>query len=95
MRAAVYVRISDDVEGGGLGVARQEADCRSLAASLGWDVTEVYCDNSVSAYSGKVRPAYQRMLADLEAGHVQALVVFDVDRLTRRPVEFEHVIDLA
>jgi site-specific DNA recombinase len=93
--AAVYVRISDDTLGSGLGVARQERDCRELAARLGWTVADIYCDNSVSAYSGKVRPAYVRMLGDLENGKAQALICWDVDRLTRRPVELEHVIDLA
>ena len=95
MLAAVYVRISDDTLGSGLGVARQERDCRELAARLGWTVADIYCDNSVSAYSGKVRPAYARMLGDLENGKAQALICWDVDRLTRRPVELEHVIDLA
>lgn len=95
MRAAVYVRISEDALGLGLGVARQERDCRELAAGLGWTVEDVYSDNSVSASSGKARPAYTRMLADLASGKVDALVCWDVDRLTRRPVELEHVIDLA
>ncbi|HEX9497165.1 MAG TPA: hypothetical protein VF926_01955, partial [Mycobacterium sp.] len=29
-RAGIYVRISDDREGRGLGVERQEEDCRAL-----------------------------------------------------------------
>lgn len=95
MLAAVYVRISDDSVGDGLGVARQERDCRELSDRLGWTVAEVYCDNSISAYSGKVRPAYERMLTDLAEGRRQALVCWDVDRLTRRPVELEQIIDLA
>jgi DNA invertase Pin-like site-specific DNA recombinase len=36
--AAIYCRISRDREGAGLGVQRQEEDCRQLAASLGWTV---------------------------------------------------------
>lgn len=35
------------------------------------------------------------MLADLEAGRVNAVVVWDLDRLTRRPIEIEEFIDLA
>ena len=42
MGAGVYVRISDDREGLGVGVARQEKDCRKLAEERGWQVTEVY-----------------------------------------------------
>lgn len=35
-RAAIYCRISDDREGAGLGVARQDVDCREQADRLGW-----------------------------------------------------------
>ncbi|MFQ6194156.1 recombinase family protein [Streptomyces sp. NPDC000405] len=61
-RAAIYVRISQDRGGAGLGVARQEADCRALCAQKGWDVVDVYPDNDVSAYSGAPRPKWQELL---------------------------------
>ena len=48
-KAAIYVRISRDREGAGLGVQRQEQDCRELAERLGWHVVGVYPDNDVSA----------------------------------------------
>jgi len=54
-----------------------------------------YVDNDTSAYSGRTRPNYERMLADIEAGKLGAVVVWDLDRLHRRPVELEHFIDLA
>jgi site-specific DNA recombinase len=66
--AALYARISSDQEGSGLGVARQLEDYRRLAESLGWSVAEEYVDNDLSAYSGKRRPAYERMLANLAEG---------------------------
>lgn len=93
--AAVYVRVSKDREGGGLGVARQEEDCRALCERIGWTVGDVYSDNDVSAYSGKPRPEWQRLIADVETGSVDAIAVWHVDRLTRSPVELEHVIALA
>ena len=49
LAAAIYARISRDREGAGLGVERQEADCRALAERLGWDVVAVYVDNDISA----------------------------------------------
>lgn len=94
-RAAIYCRISQDRAGAGLGVARQEADCRALIERRGWDVVDVYSDNDVSAYSGSPRPAWQRLLGDIEAGTVDAIVCWHVDRLTRSPRELEDVIDLA
>lgn len=94
IRASIYTRISAD-DGTGLGVERQERDCRDLAARLGWDVEGVYCDNDVSATRSKVRPAYQRMLQAVEAGRSTGIIVWDVDRLTRTPRELEDVIDFA
>lgn len=93
--AGIYVRISSDPTGRRLGVTRQRAACEDGAKKHGWTVHRVYEDNDVSAYSGKTRPQYQAMLADLEAGVIDAVVVWDLDRLTRRPIEIEHFIDLA
>jgi site-specific DNA recombinase len=94
-RAAIYVRISQDRGGAGLGIARQEEDCRALCARKGWEVVDVYPDNDVSAYSGAPRPKWQELLADINDGTVNAVVCWHVDRLTRSPRELEDVIDLA
>jgi site-specific DNA recombinase len=83
-RAVIYCRISQDREGAGLGVDRQEADCRQLADRLGWEVVAVHADNDLSAYSGKPRPGYQAMLTDLRAGAADAVIAWHTDRLHRR-----------
>ena len=93
--AAIYCRISRDGGGLGLGVIRQEELCRKLAAEKGWPVAEIYVDNDLSAYSGAPRPAYVRLLSDLQAGVVDAVLVVDQDRLTRYPRELEEFIVLA
>lgn len=90
--AAVYVRISSDQDGTALGVQRQVEDCKRLAEQLGWRVAQEYVDNDLSAYSGKARPAYERMLADLRDGYRDAVIVYHVDRLTRRPIELEQFL---
>ncbi|MBM0238435.1 recombinase family protein [Micromonospora sp. ATA32] len=95
VRAGIYARISDDREGHGLGVSRQEADCRKLAESRGWTVTATYVDNDVSATSRRKRPEYERMLDAIQAGDISAVICWDVDRLTRRPAELEVFIGLA
>src|SRR5215207_9820893 len=94
-RAALYLRISQDRNGQQLGVERQREDCVRYAAARGWDVAGLYVDNDVSASSGRRRPEYERMLADVVTGTVDAVVSWDLDRLHRRPVELERFIDLA
>jgi DNA invertase Pin-like site-specific DNA recombinase len=94
MRAGMYLRQSRDQNGTGLAIDRQREDCLKLCRERRWDPTE-YVDNDTSAYSGKPREHYERMLADIEAGKLDAVVVWDLDRLHRRPIELEHFIDLA
>lgn len=88
-RAGIYARISSDKDGEALGVARQIEDCERLAARKGWVVEERYVDNDVSAYSGRVRKEYRRLLDDLAAGVIDAVVVWHLDRLHRQPAELE------
>jgi site-specific DNA recombinase len=96
MRAGVYVRISRAKDGTTLGVDRQEPPCRELCIRKGWTVHEpIYCDNDLSAYSGKKRPQYQRLLQDARDGVISAIVAWDADRLTRLPVENEQLIELC
>ena len=92
--AAVYARISSD-DGTALGVKRQVADCRRLAAEMGWVIAEEYVDNDISAFSGKRRPGYERMLADVADGSRDAVIVYHADRLTRRPIELEQFVEVA
>ncbi|MFM9813571.1 recombinase family protein [Streptomyces scabiei] len=94
-RAVIYCRISQDRTGAGLGIERQREDCEALAQRNGWDVVEVYVDNDISAYSGKKRPGYRRMLADLDDGTATVVIVWHTDRLTRSIVELEEYIDLS
>lgn len=93
--AAVYARISSDQEGLGLGVQRQIEDCMALAKSRDWGVAQVFTDNDVSAYSGKRRPQYEAMCAAMRVGSVDAVIVYHLDRLTRRPKELEEFVELC
>ena len=94
-QVGIYVRISQDRTGAGLGVERQEDDCRALCERRGWTVADTYVDNDMSATSGRPRPEWQRLLGDVEAGAIGGIAVWHIDRLTRRPAELENVITLA
>ncbi|MFE7947372.1 recombinase family protein [Streptomyces sp. NPDC057426] len=95
IRAVIYVRISQDRTGAGLGIERQLEDCQALANRNGWNVIDTYSDNDVSAYSGKARKDYQRMLTDLDGGAATVVVTWHTDRLHRFPTELEKYIDLC
>ena len=95
MRAAIYARISSNRDGDQLGVRRQVEDCERLIARKGWEVAERYVDDDASAYKGQVRPAYRRMLDDLRGGSLDAVVVWDADRLHRQPKELEEFFEVC
>lgn len=90
-RAAVYLRISSDDAKLGLAITRQRDACMRLVEYHGLMCVGEYVDEGVSAFKDNVRrPGYDRMKQDFEAGNFGVIVVYDLDRLTRRPVEMEY-----
>ncbi len=85
MRAAAYVRLSRETEAS-TSVERQRNECLRAIEARGLSFVEaddLYVDSDLSGYQrGVTRPAYERMLASLDAYDV--LVVWRLDRLYRR-----------
>lgn len=94
VRVGVYARTAYDGDGDGLAVRRQVAEGERFAAEKGWDVVETYVDNGISAKYPS-RPAFERMLSDIRAGRLDAIIASDLDRLTRRSVELMDLLDLC
>lgn len=94
--AALYVRISLDPSGQGLGVARQEEACREWAASHGWTIAAVYSDNDTSASKASVvRPSYDAMIQAVKEGKIDGILCWDMDRLTRQLRQVVDLIELS
>ena len=93
MRAAIYLRQSQDRNGDGLGVDRQREDVRRLIEARGWAVAAEFVDNDVSALSRKPRPEFVKMMAGVDAGEYDVIVARHMDRLLRRLAEFESVLE--
>lgn len=94
-RAAIYTRISKDTQKEGLGVQRQERECRDLAERRGWDVAVVFTDNDVSATRSKRRPGWDALLAAATNGEIDALLTYRTDRTWRKMRQLEDIIDLV
>lgn len=92
-RAAVYLRISQDPTGEQAGVERQREDTLQLVQHQGGQIHDIYVDNDLSATSDTPRPAYRRLLDDIRAGHIDAVVAWHPDRLYRRLADLEELID--
>lgn len=92
--AVIYVRISQDRFGNEYGIKRQLKECKEKAKNEGLVVTKIYSDNNKSATNRrKSRTDFERMLKDLKISPDE-LIVWDLDRLFRHPVDLERIIDL-
>lgn len=83
MRVACYLRVSSEEQAvHGYSLAHQETACRAYAARMG--ATEVVCfaDQGVSGALLE-RPGLTALREAVRAGQVQAVVVYDPDRLAR------------
>lgn len=89
----MYVRQSQDKIGNEAAVTRQENSCRKLVEAKGWDSPTIYSDNDRSATTGVQRPEFERMLRDIAAGSIKAVVVWHLDRLTRTTRDLTRVIE--
>src|ERR1700678_2992028 len=98
LRCAIYTRKSTEhgleLEFNSLDAQREacEAYIKSQA-SQGWrSLPQRYDD---PAYSGGNldRPALKRLLADIEAGRVDVVVVYKIDRLTRSLADFAKLVE--
>ena len=87
-RAACYCRISSDPKDKREGVDRQREDTATLCELKGWQVADVYVDNDRSASNGKGRPEWDRLLADIAAGKIDAVAAWDQDRVNRMMEDF-------
>jgi site-specific DNA recombinase len=89
-KVGAYTRLSV-YDGRSESPARQEADCRRLAEARGDEIVKVYPDLDVSGWSGVDRPAFEELLADAEAGLIDTVMVWKIDRLTRNFDDLQRV----
>lgn len=92
-RGIAYARQSEDDSDG---IERQLEDCRDLAQRYNVEIIRVVTDNDVSASKRKPRPGYDgELIPAIESGEADVILAQTQDRLLRKPVEMEHLIDLV
>lgn len=92
----LYARVSRETDARRRAVEGQIAANRRRAEQLGAEVGEVLRDDGRSAWNPKVeRPAWDRLMARMESGESNGVVVFDLARFSRRPLEGERLIEAA
>lgn len=96
-QTALYLRLSEDRDMNELGIDRQRTHCRALATRHALDADGLieYVDDNRSAWSGKARPAFDRLLADLAAGRLSAVLAYAPDRIARNLGDYAAFTDAA
>lgn len=92
-RACVYTRVSTDAQAEKeVSLQEQERMAKAAITSKGWEYTETFEDGG---YTGRNmdRPALTRMIEEIQAGNIDAVVVFKLDRLSRKQKDALTIIE--
>ena len=93
MKAAIYIRVSTlEQANKGYSLDAQREKLLAYAKSQGYEVFDVYSDDG---YSGKdlARPAVQKLLSHIKAHLINVVLVYRLDRLTRRVRDVIELLD--
>ena len=99
LRCAVYTRKSteDGLEQDFNSLDAQREACEAYVLSQrheGWVLIPTPYDDGGLSGGTLQRPALQQLLADVEAGTIDVIVVYKVDRLTRSLADFAKIVEL-
>lgn len=93
VRVAIYIRVStleQAQEGYSIGVQTEKLQAYCLAR--GWDIVSTYTDPGFSG-SNMERPALNKMLSDIKNGHIDMVLVYKLDRLSRSQRDTLYMIE--
>jgi len=99
LRCAVYTRKSSeeglDMEFNSLDAQREACEAYVLSQRAeGWQlVPDRYDDGGISGATLE-RPALRRLLADIEGGRIDVVVVYKIDRLSRALMDFAKLVEV-
>jgi site-specific DNA recombinase len=95
-RCAIYTRKSTthglDQEFNSLD-AQREACAAYIKRQPNWTLVDEHYDDGGFTGANIERPAFQRLMADVEAGKLDVVVVYKVDRLSRSLLDFAKVME--
>ena len=99
MRCAVYTRKSTeeglDQEFNSLDAQRESAEAYIASQqNEGWGCLPDFYDDGGFTGGNMERPALHRLMADIEAGKVDCVVVYKVDRLSRSLLDFARIMEV-
>jgi site-specific DNA recombinase len=94
MRAAIYIRVSTEEQAQeGYSISAQREKLKAYCIAQDWDVVGFYVDEGISAKDMN-RPQLQKMIKDIEAGKIDCVLVYRLDRLTRSVLDLYKLLNI-
>src|SRR5688500_14811823 len=85
---AIYARVStDDQAERGYSLPSQIDACQKFAEQKGFDIVEVFQDDISGAKPIAIRPEGEQLQRGIDAGQINSVIVYCVDRLSRDIVD--------
>src|SRR3954454_6490506 len=99
LRCAIYTRKSSEegLEQDFNSLHAQREACEAYIKSQkheGWACLPAHYDDGGISGATLERPALQQLLVDIQAGRVDVIVVYKVDRLTRSLADFAKIVEI-
>ena len=95
LSTGIYVRVSTEEQAQeGFSIRGQSEKLKTYALLKEWDIYNIYSDEGISGKNIIERPAINRLIEDIKKGHVNNVLVFKVDRLTRSTRNLIELVDL-
>lgn len=92
-RTAIYIRVSTQEQAiEGYSIQAQTERLQAYCKAKGWGVFHTYTDAGFSG-SNMERPSLSQLLEDVEAGRVDCVLVYKLDRLSRSQKDTLHMIE--
>lgn len=92
-RACIYTRVSTDEQvKNGYSLEEQESQCRAQIEAYGWRYIRTYSDPGESGRK-RNRAGLNEMLSAIEAGEIDAVVIWKLDRLSRKQRDTLEIIE--
>lgn len=94
-KTAIYIRVStEDQAREGYSIEAQKRNALDYCRKKGYENYEFYIDEGISAKTLKKRPQVMRLIEDVKNNRIDVVVVFKLDRFSRKVRDIAELIDL-
>ena len=95
MQTAIYTRVSTEEQASEwFSIHAQKDKLTKYAEVNDWDIVDYYVDDGISGKNLTDRPEVSRLIKDVKEKRVNNVLVYKLDRLTRRVKDLIYLIEL-